>query len=391
MMAAARRWYRAHHVAIRLFLILPVLPVLPVLPAIPALSAQTTRAQGRVLESDSTPVSGVRVVLHQVGKTVQGPIDSAATDRRGGFRFFFRADTSALYLLSARHAGIEYFSPPVHTNPARPDSTIRIIVYDTSSTAPISLEARHLVVARPGEDGSRNVLDLIVLRNDGYETRIAADSSRPSWAGLLPAGTMGLELGESDVSPDAVTRRGDSVIVTGPLAPGEKQVTIQYLVPAGRQALELPFTEPVPMLNVLTEEKDAVVSGGSLALADSQMLQGRSFLRYTGEVPVGGSLRVALPGRARTPEWILGALVAAVAMVLAGAGWYFLTRRAGPSVASPDELLAAVATLDARYLGREADTASDEWRLYQSERARLKGLLESALSDPALAASGRNQ
>lgn len=350
------------------------------------LLAQSVSAEGRVLKSDSSAVAGARVVLHQVRRAVQGPLDSGRTDRGGRFRFAFRADTAGLYLLSARYAGIEYFSQPVHTNPERPDTAIRIVVYDTSSTAPVSLEARHLVVARPGEDGSRRVLDLIVLGNDGQQTRIAPEVLRPSWSGPLPRGTIGLELGESDVSPDAVTRRGDSVIVTAPLAPGEKQVTIEYLVPAGLELLELPFTESVPMLNVLAEEKDAVVSGGTMELADSQVLQGRSFRRWTGLVPAGTSLRVALPGRARAPEWVLAALVAAVVLVLAGAGWYFLKRQSMLPGASSDELLDAVAALDARYLGREAETSADEWRSYHAERARLKGLLETSL-----AAGGRNR
>ena len=354
-------------------------PVLPILPSCPILSAQSTFAEGRVVRPDSTPVAGVRVVLHRVGQVLQGPLDSTNTDGRGRFRFRFRADTSTIYLLSARYSGIEYFSPPVHTNPARPDTAIRIIAYDTSSSALISVEARHLVVSRPGEDGSRNILDLIVLRNAGQRTRIAADSSRPTWIGALPRGTMGLELGESDVSPEAVGREGDSLIVTAPIAPGEKQLTLEYLVPAGHQVLELPFTEPVPMLNVLAEEADAAVSGGTLVFADSQTLQGRSFRRWTGAGPAGSLLRVVLPGRPRAPEWILAALVAAVAVALAVAGWRFLTRQKTPEV-STDELLERVAGLDARYQGREAEVSVAEWHQYQAERARVKGLLENSLA-----------
>ncbi len=318
MTGRAGKWFRNHLPALVAFIILPVFPVFSV-----PLAAQTIRAGGAVLKADSTPVPGTRVVLHQVGRALQGPLDSTRTDRRGRFRFAFRPDTSALYLLSARHAGIEYFSPPVHTNPERPDTTIRVIVYDTSSTAPVSLEARHLVLTRPGEDGSRSVLDLIVLLNSGQRTRVAPDSDGASWSGLLPRGTIGLELGESDVSPDAVTRRGDSLLVAAPLAPGEKQVTVQYVVPAGRRSSSSGFTEPLPMLNVLAEENDIVVSGGSLALADSQVLQGRSFRRWTGAVPAGGTLRVTLPGRARVPEWLLPSLVAAVVLVLGGAGMAF--------------------------------------------------------------------
>jgi len=364
----------SHLTPLTFFLILPILPFLP------DLSAQTTRAEGRVIKSDSTPVSGVRVVLHQVGRARQGPLDSAHTDRSGRFRFAFRSDTATLFLLSARHASIEYFSPPVHTNPERPDTAIRIVVYDTSSNVPVSVEARHLVVARPGEDGSRSVLDLIVLRNDGQHTRVAPDSMRPSWSGPLPQGTMGLEIGESDVSPDAVTRRDDLVIVDAPLAPGEKQVTITYLVPAGHEVIELPFTESVPMLNVLVEEKEAMVSGGTLALADSQVLQGRSFRRWTGVVPVGSSLRVLLPARGRAPEWLLAALVTTMALVLGGAGWHFVRRQPQLPQASSDDLLETVAALDARYLGREGETPADEWSSYQSERARLKNLFEASLA-----------
>ncbi len=361
-----------------------LLSVLSVVSALSAFSvpllAQSIRAEGQVLKPDSIPVAGARVVLHQVGQTLQGPLDSIRTDERGRFRFGFRPDSNALYLLSARHAGIEYFSSPVHTNPERPDTAIRIMVYDTSSTAPVSLEARHLVLTRPGEDGSRSVLDLLVLRNDGQRTRVAPDSLRPSWSGSLPGGTIGLEMGESDVSPEAVSRRGDSLIVTAPLAPGEKQVTVQYVVPAGAGKLELRFTQPVAMVNVLAEEKGVVVSGGTLALADSQMLQGRSFRRWTGLVPVGSSLRVGLPARERAPEWLLTAMVIALVLVLSSAGWYVLTQRAGSPAASSSELLDALAALDAQYLGRESDTSAEDWRSYQSKRARLKTQFETSLA-----------
>ncbi len=377
--------YRAAFSVFSVFSVFSLVSVFSALSALSALSAQTIRAEGRVVKPDSTPVAGVRVVLHQVGRALQGPLDSVTADRRGGFRFRFPTDTATLYLLSARYAGIEYFSSPVHTNPDRPDTAIRILVYDTSSTAPIALEARHLVVARPGEDGSRSVLDLLVLRNDGQRTRVAPDSLRHSWTGLLPEGSIGLELGESDVSPDAVARRGDSLIVTAALAPGEKQLTVQYVIPAGRESIELPFTEPVAMVNVLAEEEGVNVSGGTLALADSQTLQGRSFRRWTGLVPVGSSLRVALPGQERAPEWLLAALVGAVVLVLVGAGWHTLFRRSESRMASPNELFDAIVALDTRYKGRESEISTDEWHRYQTERARLK-----AEFDTSLAAGGRN-
>jgi hypothetical protein len=327
-------------------------------------------------------VPGARVILHQVGHATQGPIDSALADRSGRFHFRFNADTSALYLLSARYGGIEYFSAPVSTNPARADTAVRLVVYDTSSTAPVAVEARHIVVPRPGSDGSRAVLDLIVLRNDGMLARVAPDSTHPSWSMRLPAGAGGMQVGESDVSPDAVLRAGDTVKVVAPLAPGQKQVSIEYAVTPTRGRIEFPVGSGGAPVNLLVEERDVRVSGGTLALADSQIIEGRSFRRWSGRVPAGGSVVLAIGAAERTAPWrVLAGLVGAVALVLALAAWRLLRRRPrAPPAAPPGRLLDAIAALDARYAGHEAETPAEEWRVYQAERGRLKAALESALA-----------
>jgi hypothetical protein len=374
------KWLRIQAAALAALAILPALPVFPVI------SAQTTRATGRVLGADSTPVRGARVLLHRVGQESQGQIDSMRSDGRGGFQFTFRPDTSAFYLLSAEHAGIEYFSPPVATNPERPDTGIRILVYDTSSTTPISLVARHLVIARPGEDGSRGVLDLMVLRNDSRLTRTTSDTTRPTWSAPLPPGTIGLDLSESDFSRVAVARRGDSVIVVAPFAPGEKQLTVQYLIPSGRSVVDLPFGRPGAAINVLAEERDVRVTGSGVVLADSQVLQGRSFRRWTGVAQAGGVVRIVLPGARRTPTWLLAVLVGTLTLALAGAGWRLLAKRSIPATPRTGELIDAIAALDVRYAGRESETPMDEWSSYLTERARIRAQLEASL-----AAGGRSR
>jgi hypothetical protein len=255
------------------------------------------------------------------------------------------------------------------------------VVYDTSSTAPIALEARHIVLTRPGEDGSRSVLDLIILRNGGRLTRVAPDTTRPSWSTVLPPGTIGLEVGEGDVSREAVSRRGDSLIVTAPLAPGERQLTIQYQVPARRGILELPFDKPGLTVNVLAEESGVRISDDGFTPADSQVIQGRSFRRWTGITPPGRVVRVMLPDNRNTPRWVLAALVAGLSVALAGAAWYLVARRGRkvPQAAAAD-LLDTIAALDARYLGREGEIPPQEWSSYQTERARLKAELEASLA-----------
>jgi hypothetical protein len=326
------------------------------------------------------------VVLHRVAADTQGPIDSTTADRHGRFQFRFRPDSGAFYVLSAQYAGIEYFSQPVPTREARPDSVMSIVVYDTSSTAPISLEARHLVVTRPGEDGSRSVLDIMVLRNDGRHTRVAPDTTHPTWSAPLPAGSIGLELSESDFSRDAVTRRGDSVIIVAPFAPGEKQLTVQYLIPASRSSVELPIESPGVSLNVLAEEPQVRVSGAGVRFTDTQTIQGRTFRRWSGVAEPGTDIRLTLPRAPGTPRGLLAALVAAMVLALTAGGWYLL---AGPRAAAttapaaaplPADLLDTLAALDLRYAGREEETPADEWKAYVEARAKLKARLEASLA-----------
>jgi hypothetical protein len=359
--------------------------------SIPAHAQQLSTAGGRVVvprASDTVPLPRARVVLHRVGRDAQGPIDSMVADGAGRFRFRFRADTSALYLLSSRYGGIEYFSPPVHTNPARPDTAILLQTYDTSSTTPIAIEARHIVVPRAGADGSRPVLDLIVLRNDGLRARVAPDSAHPSWSLTLPPGSGEMQLGEGDVSPDAVVRVGDTVRVLAPLAPGQKQLSIAYATVPVAGRLVFPVGAAETPINLLVEEPDARVSGGRLALADTQVIEGRSFRRFSGRVPAGGAVTLTVSaGPAAAARRVLVGLVAGLALVL-GAAAVWLARRPRraaplPVAGEPDEtarLLDAVAALDARYAGREAEVPADEWRRYTDERAALKARLELALA-----------
>jgi hypothetical protein len=358
----------------------------------PGLGAQTV-ARGRVVKvtgRDSIPVPAAPTVLHRIGREVQAPVDSTTTDRQGRFRFRFSADTSSIYLVSARWGGIEYFSTPVHLNPERPDTGLRIVVADTSSTAPVQLEARHLVLAPPGADGSRSVLDLIVLRNPGDRTRVAPDTVRPSWSGPLPGGTVGLEVGEGEFSARAVARRDGRLLFFAPFPPGEKQVVVEYLLPSGARETRLTFDQPAGLVNVLVAEPGVEVSGPGIAFADTQVIDGRSYRRWTGALAAGTAVRIAFPGLPAAVRWVLPALVAIVAGVLVAAGATALRRpavaggAAGTAAATADGLLARLATLDVEYGGREADTPPEVWRLYQSERSRLKAELAAALRSTLL-------
>src|SRR5439155_7686306 len=151
------------------------------------------------------PVAGQWVVLHRVTTVSGAPVDSARTDGAGAFAFRVTAgDTAALYLASAHYDDIAYFSEPVRVTTA--DVLLDpVLVYHASSTgAPVGVSQRLFTIARAKADGSRDMLEIIQLLNPGPATRVAADTTAPTWWGVLPAGVVQFQAGEGDVSAPAV-------------------------------------------------------------------------------------------------------------------------------------------------------------------------------------------
>jgi len=358
---------------------------LVVLGALHPLAAQrAATVSGRVLlirRGDSVPVAGTRVTLHLIGRDRQGPLDSTWTGPGGEFRFRLRADTSAIYLMSAPRAGIEYFSAALPGDSVRPDSTLRILLWDTSTTQPVETEARHVVVSRPGADGTRGVLEIVTLVNRGERTRIARDSTDPTWSASLPRGAASFRPGTGDFSPDVVVARHDSVLVFGPVAPGFKQAVYTYALPRAVRRVTIPVADSVAAFDVLLEETQAAVRGGTIALRDTQTIEGRAFQQWAGAVQRRGRVEITFAGGSQ-PGWLLPALVLGVALALGGLGLVLLRRRpASPGpVETANALVLQIAALDARYRGREHEVPPEEWRRYQSERAVLKARLEAHLA-----------
>jgi hypothetical protein len=336
----------------------------------------------RAESGDTVPVPGIRVVLHQVGIATQGPRDSTGTGPRGEFRFRFQPDSTANYLLSARFAGIEYFSVPLKPRPGLEDS-VTLVVFDTSSTAPVGTMSRTFVVGAPETDGQRTVIDWLVLANPGTVTRVGPDSLAATWGAALPRDSRNPSVGDprlTQFSPEAVTFTGDSVHVTAPLSPGRKELVLQYELPRGRD-LEVAVAG-IDSVDVYLEDRSARVEGSNWVRADTQNFQGRIFQRYVrqGAVP---DLVVDFPGLDLPTGPTLAALVGLVLVGLGVVTVLGLKRRprpvpaaAGPAttaladrIARLDEDFKALATPDAEATAR-----------YQREREGLMAELRAALA-----------
>ena len=212
MTGRAGRCARSHLTALAAFASSPSFSVLPVLPV---LSAQTIRAEGqchhgRLNRRWPAPASCCTgsVSRRRARSTPPGPTGGAAS----GSPFGPTPRPSICSAPAYRHR--VFLAAGAHQSGAAGYRHSHHRTYDTSSTAPVALEARHLVVTRPGRGR--------LPKRAGSHRAAKRGDTKPGWrrtvcgrpgAGPLPRGTIGLELGESDVSPDAVTRRGDSLIV----------------------------------------------------------------------------------------------------------------------------------------------------------------------------------
>jgi hypothetical protein len=286
------------------------------------LGAQQVVISGRVLFGPNRkPLPGTWAVLHHVRmRGASGPADSTRTDRQGEYRLrIVRADTTGMYVVSSWYQGIAYFSEPV---PARGKATVTlkpILVYDTTSTGPpIRAQRRLVTVALPSKDGTRGVLELVVLQNPGTATRVAPDTTRPTWAGAVPREAIQFEAGEGDVSAEAVALRGDTVAVFGPIPPDDaKQLSYSYVLPATTRRLTIPIDQAINELDLLLEDTTATVAAPGLEKVGVQAIEQRRFAGYrTGALGRGAVVAVTFPEPGFHIQTLLPYVIGLVALAL---------------------------------------------------------------------------
>jgi hypothetical protein len=288
---------------------------------------------GRVLRGgrDTIPLPGAWVVLHWVTREGGGPVDSVRTDARGRYRMLLRnPDSAGIYVVSASYDSLAYFSLPLNVA-GRPAAHVEDIV--TFLTAvdgpPIRLARRLATVAAAGEDGTREILEILELENTGLTTRITRDTLVPTWAGRVPERAGQFRGGQGDVSPEAMVFRNDSVIVLGAIPPGPvKQLSYAYSLPAGTRALVIPIDQPTVEVNLLVEDTAAAVTARQLESLGVQEIEGRRFAAYrAGPLATGDRVEIQLPAAAFRAQTVLPYIVALLAAGMVAALVWALRRK----------------------------------------------------------------
>ena len=261
------------------------------------------------------PVAGYWVTLHRVGPDSAAPMDSMRTRPDGRFTFTYRpwGSPEAVYFVSAMYDGIAYFSPPVR-EPQPVGDDAEITVFDTTSDPiPLHVRGRHLIIAEPDARGLRRVIEVFELSNDSSLTRIAAATGtaagtaagmdeHPTWRSPIPQSAQDFEGGQGDVPADAIAVRAGEpgnvrrAEVFAPFAPGLKQLSYSYALPAAAFPLTVPIADATAVFEVLVEEPAARVVAAKLREVDPVSVSGHTFRRFLAQdLAAGGELIVAIP------------------------------------------------------------------------------------------------
>jgi len=298
---------------------------------------------GRVMRGSADspqPVSGQMVVLHRISADSSGPVDSVRTSDNGAYRFRYRLDSPrSMYIISARYSGVAYFTTPLREAAVTsPDADVS--VYDTTSAAfPLSVRARHVVIAPPEAGGVRRVVDVYEVANDSNRTLVAGAVS-PTWSVRLPEGAREPGSGGGDLPPEAFRFTDGRAELLVPFPPGSRQLVLTYAIPATRASI--PVADASTRLEVLLEGTDAKVTGAGLVAEEPVSMEGRSFQRYIASpVPAGTSFMVARSGWSESAKRGVLLAVAALAVALG----IVIGRRAPAPAAVPVELRPATDVL----------------------------------------------
>ena len=246
------------------------------------------------------PVSGAWVVLHRVGPDRAGPLDSVRSDSRGRYSFSYvrTGSDDAIYFVSASHDGIAYFTPPLAEGNVSGDNG-EIAVFDTTShRIPMSLRGHHVVVSAADANARRSIVEVYDLSNDTSVTLVATGETpaNATWQTHIVSGASDFRVSQGDISAAAVAYAKGVVSVFAPLAPGMKQLSFSYSLPAKSFPLKLPLEKETGIYEILIEEKAGSVTGPRLKEVDPVTVDERNFRRFlASDMPENSVAVIDLP------------------------------------------------------------------------------------------------
>jgi len=268
------------------------------------------------------PVTGAWVVLHRVGPDSAGPLDSVRSDARGHYSFNYTrtGSSDAIYFVSASHDGIAYFTQPLAEGKVSGNDG-EITVFDTTSGhVAMSLRGHHVVISAADANARRSIVEVYDLSNDSTLTRVARGETPAgaTWQTHVVNGIGDFKVSQGDISAAAVSYANGVVSVFAPLAPGIKQLSFSYSLPAKSFPLKLPIETETGIYEILIEEKAGTVIAPHMKEMDPVTVDERNFRRFLGsDLPENSVAVIDLPAPPPTHS-IDSRFLVAITLVIGG-------------------------------------------------------------------------
>jgi hypothetical protein len=268
------------------------------------------------------PVTGAWVVLHRVGPDSAGPLDSVRSDSRGHYSFNYTrtGSSDAIYFVSASHDGIAYFTPPLAEGRVSGNDG-EITVFDTTSGhVAMSLRGHHVVISAADANARRSIVEVYDLSNDSTLTRVAKGETPAgaTWQTHVVNGIGDFKVSQGDISAAAVSYANGLVSVFAPLAPGIKQLSFSYSLPAKSFPLKLPIETETGIYEILIEEKAGSVIAPHMKEMEPVTVDERNFRRFLGsDLPENSVAVIDLPAPPPTHS-IDARFLVAITLVIGG-------------------------------------------------------------------------
>jgi hypothetical protein len=262
------------------------------------------------------------VVLHRVGPDSAGPLDSLRSDPRGHYSFNYTrtGSSDAIYFVSASHDGIAYFTPPLAEGKVSGNDG-EITVFDTTSgRVPMSLRGHHVVVSAADANARRSIVEVYDISNDSTLTRVAKGETPAgaTWQAHVVNGIGDFKVSQGDISAAAVSYANGVVSVFAPLAPGIKQLSFSYSLPAKSFPLKLPIETATGIYEILIEEKAGSVIAPHMKEMEPVTVDERNFRRFLGsDLPENSVAVIDLPAPPPTHS-IDSRFLVAITLVIGG-------------------------------------------------------------------------
>lgn len=313
--------------------------------------------------------AGLQVTLQGFDGNTAALTMTTTADANGAFSFAnVPAVSGRIFGLSTEYKGTVYFSQGGHiTDPSQPVDMPLKIYETTTDAAQISVERIH-VLFDFSTPGTVQVIELWILSNAGDRTVIGG-AGKGVISIDLPSGATNLSFQDGTLGGRFLqTDKGFSD--TEPIPPGSStaQTVFTFNLPYDQKLdFSQPTGYPVTAVIALVQAGGPTLSGDGLQDTGTQAVSGQSVQTYShGPISAGGVLSLTVSGApgtgaagsaggVSTTDILVGVVILALALIVAGLWWFRSRRHADEGEDTPDSeleaedresLLRAIAGLD---------------------------------------------